>query len=363
MLPDVAGLHAAIEDTGRAIADSFDGRYLSILLLGSAARGEITIDARGEILSDLDFLIVLPQTSMATALLEMHRCRPRLQTLHSRLAQSPFRHVSLGLAHAVPRYWAVATPLMWELRATARVLYGSAAVKEWPAVQTAGNIPQWEGIRLIANRMCELLDILGAKAGPRSVPESLLSYACVKAVLACSEGALIDEGRYAATYRERWQRHADVAERFIDRQNSLVEMAYRVKLGQDTQLPFSTEPSVRETLHLVLATLAQFGITAPQHFARRAREESCTAPGFEQDTLYCATQALRCRRVPLRRPITAVYADAYRATASMVQSGGGGSLPTARCRRVASRYRACPQMVVVVPNWNRSRSLEARTQC
>ncbi len=341
-------IDALIAEIGDSISDCFQGRYLAILLLGSAARGEITFDTRDSILSDLDFLIVLPQTSIVTALLEMHRCRPRLLDLHSRLAQSPFRHVSIGLGHCVPRYWAVATPFMWELRETARVLHGSEAVKRWPVIRTAGDIPRWEGIRLIANRMCELIEILGASVTDVHIRERFLSYACVKAALACSEATLIDRGIYVATYEERSRRHARVADYFTDRQNSLIETAYRLKLGRETHVCPRDEPGAGETLHLVLSTLARLEITDPSHFAIRAKQEPRTAPGFEQDTLYWATQALRFRRVPLRRPITATYADAYRAAMDIVRGNSGDTPPAALCRRVADRYAVCHQTVSMV---------------
>lgn len=361
---DRSAIHALIDDVGDSISDCFHGRYLSILLLGSAARGEITLDADGHVLSDLDFLVVLPQTSMLPALLEMRRCGPRLHALQSRLAQGPFQHVSVGLAHAVPRYWGVATPFMWELRETARVLHGSAAVKGWPAMQTAGDIPRWEGIRLIANRMCELIEILGTSdTGPDPrIRDKFLSYACVKAVLACSEAALIDGGVYVATYRERARRHANVVEYFTDHQNSLIESGYRLKLGEAVS-PSGNGPAVGQTLHLLLSTLARLEITDPSHFRLRAKQEPRTAPGFEQDALYWATQALRFRRAPLRRPITAVYADACRAAISIVHRGSDDALTVALCRRVASRYAICHQTVSMVSARSWQGCLKAAPQC
>lgn len=360
---DEPAIHTAIEDVGNQIADRFHGRYLAILLVGSAARGEITVDASDRVLSDLDFLVVLPQTSMALAFLEMRRCHSRLQAVQSRIAQRPFRHVTVGMAHAVPGYWAAATPFMWELRQTAHVLHGSAAVKGWPVIQTAGDIPRWEGIRLIANRMCELIEMLGVSEVDRRIPEEFLPYACLKTVLACSEAALIDRGFYVATYRERSQRHTNVAEYFTNHQNSLIEMGYQLKLGWDVPIRPPSELAVRETLQLALSTLARLGITAPSHFTGRAKQEPHTAPGYEQDALYWATQALRLRRVPLRRPITAVYADAYRAAVRIVQSSSGHTAPTPLCRRVASRYTLCPQTVSMVPRSTPLRYRAARPPC
>ncbi len=344
---DTLMAQAAIEDVGRLIAECLTGRYLSILLIGSAARGEITVDSNGHILSDLDFLVVLPQTSMTLALLEIRHCRSRLRYLDSVFTTSPFAHVSVGLATAVPRYWEAATPLMWELRTTGRVFYGSDQVLGWPAVRTPRHIPQWEGIRLIANRLCELIARLGCPGSPGlTAPDPTTAYACMKLVLACSEAALIGAGLYVPTCRQRFHQHARVGACFTHAQNMLIESAYRLKLDGLSVRPQVSGTTIREMLRLALATLAGFDITGPDHFVRCLTEQSLTAPGLISDALFWTTQSVRLRGVPFRHAITDVYADAYR----IAERGSAtGALPAMLCRSVTSRYGAYPQVVSVLP--------------
>lgn len=343
----------AIDVAGRAIADTFAGHYRAVLLVGAAARGEITSVA-GHVLSDLDFLVVLPQTSVAAAMLEMRRCRPHLQALHAQLPRSPFEQISVGFAYAAPKYWRMATPLMWELRTASRVLYGSSEVKTWPALHAACHIPRWEGIRLIGNRLCELFTVIGCGANAAgNVSSNLPIYACVKAVLACSEAALIDVGRYAPSYRERERQHVSVAQRFTSDQNDLIGEAYRVKAGQGEWLPPRSEGTLRPVLRLAIATLAQLGISDPVHFAARAMEQRHTAPGVACDALYWVTRALHLQRVPRRRAITDVYADAYRLAAAIIRDDAADARSLARCRHVAARYASCPQTVSIIPSVKR----------
>lgn len=343
----------AIEGMGRTIAASLTGRYLSILLIGSTARGEITTDSCGHILSDLDFLVVVPQTSLVRALLEMRCCRYRLNSLDSDFRRSPFAHVSVGLAPAVPRYWDMATPLMWELRTTGRVVSGSPDVLEWPAAQTARHIPRWEGIRLIANRLCELIALLGSRGSlTPTAPDRVIAYGCMKLALACSEAILIGSGLYRPTYRQRRHQHARVARYFTQAQNAAIESAYQVKMGECAIGPQSIAISIRETLDLSLATLARVGITSPVHFARCLADQSHTAPGAISDALFWTMQSFHLRGVPFRHPITDAYGDAYRVAE---EGAATGALPAMLSRRVAARYQTYPQIVSMIREPRRSR--------
>lgn len=356
-VPQPIPIAALIERTARHIADCLRGSYLAILLVGAAARGEISIDSDRALLSDLDFLVVLPQRSAMTALLAERRCRRRLRALDAVFAQEAPGKVSIGFASAVPRLWTLATPLMWELRAHARVLYGASEVRGWPAMRRADQIPQWEGIRLVANRMCELLGAIGDLGDPPAIEVAEpatrgLRYACVKLALACSEAQLIDTQNYRATYRERQGRHSQVAARFSDSQNELIAAAYRAKLGGDERsLMPDTFMLIARTLELAVATLDRFGLRRPDDLAERARTESPAVPGLATDLAFFVVQRLTGNRVSPRRAVAAVYAQALGLALAIADDMRrlrhdpriGGA-----CRALARAYKAAPQLVGVV---------------
>ena len=83
----------------------------------------------------------------------------------------------------------------------------------------------------MANRVCELLGILGLTYYEFQIPAPELHYACLKLMLACSEGFLIYSHIYQATYKERYLEHSNVKNFFNHNENELILTAYRAKLG------------------------------------------------------------------------------------------------------------------------------------
>ncbi|HMA35333.1 MAG TPA: hypothetical protein VKY74_12760, partial [Chloroflexia bacterium] len=231
-------------------------------------------------------------------------------------------------------------------RTNGRVLAGSPGVKNWPAIRSAAEIPPWEGIRLVANRLCELLGALG-DLGPAAGPAGL-RYACVKMALACSEAQLIAAHEYRGTYRERWERQARVAACFSAPHNALIEAAYRAKLaGGGPGLAPDTGALVAAVLDLAVATLTGFSLRTPGDLAARVRAEAPAAPGLATDLAFYIKQRIRGRSVAPRRAIAEVYAAAYQLVADLPPHGF--RVPPAACRAVARRYHAAVQLVSVIP--------------
>lgn len=346
-----ADLACLVDQAAGPLAGRLRGKYLAIMLVGAAARGEITTDAEGKLLSDLDLLVVLPQRHILPAIAAEQQCRALLRPWYAEAARNDYPKISVGFASALPRYWRVATPFMWELRANGRVLHGTRAVTQWPAIIHASQIPQWEGIRLVANRMCEALGALGALLGQPAPEHSAAnaSYACVKLILACSEASLIDCGQYHLSYRERRQRHQHAAQRFSAAQNQLIELAYRAKIDSDwCLLSGDTTILSREAMALAITTLGHFGLTTAHDLARRTQSERPAAPGRLSDLAFFATQRVAGRSVAPRRPIAALYADALalaqalvRQEPSLLDTGALGD----KCRQIMDRYSGLPQVV------------------
>ncbi|HMA36021.1 MAG TPA: hypothetical protein VKY74_16280, partial [Chloroflexia bacterium] len=111
----ISPLETLIGATGGQIARCLAGRYVAILLIGAAARGESTCGPDGQLVSDLDFLVVLPQRQAALAVWAEQACRRRLGGLTAAFARPGAPPIAIGFASAVPRAWRLATPLLWEL--------------------------------------------------------------------------------------------------------------------------------------------------------------------------------------------------------------------------------------------------------
>lgn len=335
------------------IASCLEGRYMAILLVGGAARGESTVGGDGTLDSDLDFLVVLPQRNIVMAILEEKRCRRLLQSVEGLYSHDRKVDVSVGFANSTRKYWRVATPFMWELRTNSRVLYGLGEVRGWPHLRWASQIPQWEGIRLIANRLCELLAELGSmsKADLGNHTEQKTRYCCLKLALACSEANLINGHEYKGSYKERHQQHLLAAHTFNAEHSALIDAAYRVKLGSGESIELDTTALVQAALKLAFWTLSQVNVTSPGDMKRRTLSERPAAPGLISDILFYIVARRAGKRVPLRRAIAPVYASAFHLVHQIACDPSGllqDERIADRCRRIAEEYRRAPQVVSVI---------------
>jgi hypothetical protein len=348
-------------------------RYTAILLAGAAARGEHTVDPSGRLASDLDFLVVLPQRHPVTALLAEHTCRNLLRGYETELPDSLKGVVSVGFVGSSPRIWRLATPFMYELRANARCLHGFAGVLDWPQIADPTHIPPWEGVRLVVNRLCELFDAVSKYSEGRLdrypyttdeqdhlIPAAIVRYAAIKQILACSEAALLLAGAYRPTYSERATAHQHVSHLFDPGQNALIDGSYAAKLGAKSSALGSPHESpymlVSEAIALALHMLSIAGAETPSLVAHVARHVTPAAPGMVADLLFFVTQAGRGRRVPLRRPISAVYHDAvalaWRIALEQSQNerpySGIYPLLAAQLTDLYKRFTFTPQVVGVI---------------
>jgi hypothetical protein len=355
---NVAGnLEREIEAAAGVIARRLAGAYTSLLLTGTAARGEQTADHLGRLVSDIDFLVVLPQRHPLKVMLAERRCGELLRGYESELPPALRGLTSVGFMGSHPRFWRQASPFMYELKSNARCIHGSVEVLDWPRVARAAQIPAWEGVRLVANRLCGMLGALAqyvqvasptAEVGPD--PELALRYAAMKQPSVCCDGVLAATGLYAATYRERLQSHLRVAHLFNPIQNSLIRASYSAKLGEGDDGPFPYDPldMVRHAARLTLHTLALMRAGSPADIARAARHANPAAPGAASDLFFFARQAASGRRVPVRRAISSVYGHAVELA---VEFAWADPAPEAFERKAAELYRrfkSTPQTVGMI---------------
>ena len=348
-------LEIRIHQIGSRMAEVLHGRYQSILVVGGAARGENTFDPDGALLSDVDFYIILPRRHVLAAWLAARDCRKRLRTTLPWIGETDW--ITTGYGHGAPRFWKMATPFMLELKTNARILSGSEEVRNWPVISRSGQIPRWEGLRLIGNRLCELIGRLGTLPG-ESFPAAsrkesrILAYHCLKLVLACSEAWLIDTHRYGTSYRERMQEQGDGLSEWNAVEGEFIMTAYRAKLNSNPA--FFQEPIaglVEKSLRLAFSALKRFGLGAPGDWIPRVRAENPGAPGWATDIGFFAWQTLLGRSVPFRRAIADVYQDAHRMGLDLLRNleqDPTAVFPGAAYRRLGVRFKETPQFVGMV---------------
>lgn len=300
-------LEEIIGQAGKFLHGLLFGEYTAILLLGSAARNEVSFGPDGTILSDLDFLVVLPQKNRVTASRKEHQCRAKLRDFERDFYKKHLIPITIGFANASAKCWMPATPMMLELRENGRVLYGDTSVKNWPAIKKNYQIPSWEGIRLIANRICELLGVIGHTP----IVHSDLVYASLKMVLACSEAHLIDNQIYRTSYRNRLEQYCATHNSFSDRENNLILSAYRAKLGQDMSFYAQDAFSLaQDVLQLGISILSGHRLYGKQDWEKRNRLEQPGLTGLDTDILFFLQNLVNGKIVPIRHPILRIYTDA-----------------------------------------------------
>jgi hypothetical protein len=158
------------------------GAVVSVIVAGSASRGEETWQS-GKLVSDIDLMLVTRRTN------------PLLAGSLS-AAMDPFRRDGIdGGVTPLTSLRKYRTFAFYEAQAAGVVAWtNGASPPSWPAVRPH-DIPRWESIRVLANRMFEQLKAVCGQTSPRQ--------AANKSYEALVEAALGLEGRYRPTYRQR----------------------------------------------------------------------------------------------------------------------------------------------------------------
>jgi hypothetical protein len=118
----------------------------------------------------------------------------------------------------------------YELKHGSKVIYGEDYLKKIPSFRPE-DIPVWEGVRLLLNRMAEALEHFSVN-GSRE-----MAFWCDKIVLACQDALLLTIGKFAPSYRERNEVFVKSLEYFdLPCAQELVELATEAtkhRLGRD----------------------------------------------------------------------------------------------------------------------------------
>lgn len=185
---------------------AFGSRIVSLILTGSAARGEVTAVSRGtqwKLLSDAEFLAVVQandKSDSKTAALVREESAKELR--------SEDIEVSIDIAVVTHSYFRSLPPYIfsYELRSYGKVVSGDVSLLGLIPSFTAADISKEDAWRLLCNRMIEQFAFLDDMESATLELTPALEYATVKLYLDMATSYLVFAGQYAPTYRERADR-------------------------------------------------------------------------------------------------------------------------------------------------------------
>ena len=156
---------------------------LGVIVAGSAARGEERWQA-GRLDSDIDVMVIARSSSIRL---------DRTRAVERVIARHAARGIEGGRIPARTLHYATLTN--FEARHSGVVVDGDPQVLERIPLTRPQDIPAWEGVRLLANRLFEHLRHRAGLADG--------GWAVRKSYEAIGEAQLVLEGRYRPSFRER----------------------------------------------------------------------------------------------------------------------------------------------------------------
>ena len=233
MIADTAPMRSEIETRVLRFVHDFESsqqarHVLAIIVAGSACRGE-EIWRDGHLVSDIDLMLVTRRTNPSLT--------RSLATFMTR-----FRNDGIdGGPTPLPSLQRYRTFAFYEAQANGIVVWGNYPLNHLLPRMAPNDLPRWEAVRVLANRMFEHLKL----ACGRKPPE----HAVAKTYEALVEASLAWEGRYRPSYRER------LAE-LVARPPALLSPAARsgaigvlsARLGEGSQIPIPSAGTARRHL-------------------------------------------------------------------------------------------------------------------
>jgi hypothetical protein len=176
-----------------------DKNIRAVLLSGSLSKGEGTIlrkKSEVKVLSDMDLHFVLKYPW------DFFLLRKKIEVFLENLTV-PFE-VSVGLEW---RMNGNRTIQSYELKKSGKVLFGDPFILDSISMDSPTQIPRWEGIRLLLNRVIELINVLikYETADSKENFDAEFYYVCMKAYLACCDDFLLLENQFAPSCQERYE--------------------------------------------------------------------------------------------------------------------------------------------------------------
>jgi hypothetical protein len=194
-------LESIVNFVTSSIAETFHPK--SIIVAGSVGRQEFSClkeDGTVKFLSDCEITVVPNGFIQREALQNLTQKLSRKTQLELTINSSLKLWICslLNAPYAVScRIWQP-TIRYYDLKYSSKVVYGKNILQKLPAIQPS-DIPVWEGIKLIFNRMAGSLGNF-----PDDCPESYKSFYWInKVILACQDALLLTLKKYQPSYRLR----------------------------------------------------------------------------------------------------------------------------------------------------------------
>lgn len=175
----------------------------SIILIGSFGRGEATVMGNGEevkFLSDCEIVLILRGYILRGTFEKVKRLSRDISQKTG--LEVAFSGVMLSIYSLFPPLFRTLKPTIgiYDLKYGSRLIYGKNYLEKIPDFK-AKDIPLWEGIRLLFNRMSAAL-----KHFPKNNSPTIESiFQTYKVVLACQDALLLSTGNYHPSYAIRNQ--------------------------------------------------------------------------------------------------------------------------------------------------------------
>lgn len=163
----------------------------SIILMGSAARNEISFSFENKnqiIVSDLEICVCF---------------KSFLKSIHRRkIYYLDFENIQIEIWFTHKYFLKfIKTPLVYDLKKTGKVIWGKD-IRESIWIDKPEQIPYWEGIRLLYNRLIDYLVLLWKLRNENPIQRSD-EYYHVKMLIGIGEYIMIKTGHFTSSYRDK----------------------------------------------------------------------------------------------------------------------------------------------------------------
>ncbi|MEE9542886.1 MAG: hypothetical protein V3V95_03780 [Thermodesulfobacteriota bacterium] len=196
-------LDGIISEGARDFFKSAPDDCIALLLTGSVAReeGSFLLNSNGCIsnMGDVEFLLVSEAGARGNAVAKEFEIR-----LKDLLADSGIES-DVDVGYVRPDYFGRLKPHIFgvELKAHAKVLAGDESIVEMIPELSAKDIPRWDGINLLFNRMVEQIMRLDGLINGGAEDIRRAHYHNIKLTLDIAGSLLVFQGSYRTTYLER----------------------------------------------------------------------------------------------------------------------------------------------------------------
>ncbi|VAV85699.1 hypothetical protein MNBD_DELTA01-1782 [hydrothermal vent metagenome] len=190
-------------DAAGVLPKDISSKMTALILTGSIARGEgsfmRTRKGRVSLLGDVEFLLVAKDPAQARAL------AGKVEHIFSDILRGIGIEPDLDVGSVTPEYFKNLKPHIFavELKVHGKVLVGDRSILALIPDFDAGDIPRWDGLHLLFNRMVEHMKLYEGLLYGDARDIQRANYMNLKLTLDLGGSLLVFQNNYKPTYRER----------------------------------------------------------------------------------------------------------------------------------------------------------------